>query len=292
MILGYISAFLYVIITTLSTLFIESNLVTVGDTLSMLFLAMLLTSLFFNLAGIKILKKAYKNVLSDLKGYFVFCLFISIIWVCSIYGVQHSNALIFNINFFLAAVAIAYFVQYKKNKSKTELVLFIISCAVLALSFINNYTLWIGILIALLGGASAYIYKRASFIYAKNHSASALEILMTRFIPIIIFLSFRVDMHSVLNIYANYKSTVLFFAFISFIIPTYLSQYSTNHIGAEQNSIISALIFPLCWFGDFIIHNGNLDKIKLSDLIIALVAFVVIIYPYTIKSKFYMARFK
>lgn len=292
MILGYISAFLYVVITTISTLFIEARLVTVGDTLSILFLAMLLASLFFNLAGIKILKKAYKNVLLDLKGYLVFCMFISIIWVCSIYGVQYSNALIFNINFFLAAVAIAYFLQYQENKSKIDLVLFVISCAVLAFSFINNYNLWIGILIALFGGFSAYIYKRASFTYAKDHSASALEILMTRFLPIIIFLSFRVDMHSVLSIYVNYKSIILFFAFISFIIPTYLAQYSTNHIGAAQSAIISGLIFPLCWFGDFIIHNGNLDKIKISDLVTAVVAFFVIIYPYVIKSKFYIRKLK
>lgn len=281
--LGYISAFLYVIITTISTLFIESKLASIGDTLIVLFLAIIITSLFFNIIGIRIIKKAYKNILSDFYGYLIFCLFISLVWICCIYGVHYSNGLVFNVIFFMTSTVSAYIVQYIKSRSKTDLILLILSLAIIFVTYINNYKFWVGILIGVCGGVFSYLYKRVSFFYSIKHSAGALEIMMTRFIPIILFLSIKIDLHNVLNVFANYQNEILFFAFISFIIPTYLGQYATNKIGAEQSTIISALIFPLCWFGDFLLYHGNTDKISIIDLTIAILASFVVIYPYGVK---------
>lgn len=288
--LGYLSAFVYVLITTVSALFIESRLANIGDTLTVLFLAVFITSIFFNLIGIKIIRKAYKNVFSDIYAYLLFCLFVSLVWISSVYGVQYSNAVVFNINFFMASTACAYFVQYRNGKSKTDLILLIISLALIFMTYCGNSRLWVGIVIGVLSGSFAYLYKRASFAYAKKHAASALEIMMTRFIPIIVCLSFKIDFHHTLAVFNNFQTEVLFFALISFIIPTYLGQHATNHIGAEQSSIISALIFPLCWLGDFILHYGSHNKVDFNDLLIALLSFGVVVYPYLLKI--YQIKFK
>lgn len=291
--LGYISAIAYVLVTTISTLFIESRLGDIGDSLSSLFLAMIVTSLFFNLVGFKKIKKAYKDVLLNLRDYAIFCIFISFVWVCSIFGVQKSDALIFNISFFLTSASIANFMQYRQSKEKMFLVLSCLGCAVVLITAINDYSLWLGVLIGIFGGISNYLYRRTSFIYANKHSASALEIMMTRFIPIILVLSFNVNFHHIEDVFVSHSKEIMFFAFISFIIPTYLGQYATNKIGAEETTVISALIFPLCWFGNSIIyfyygapaHGG----MSFTDLFIAIIAFFIIIYPYV--SKLYKKRF-
>lgn len=277
--LGYLSAAIYVLITVISTLFIESKLSKVGDARDVLFLAMVVTSIFFNLSGIKIIKKTYADIKSDIYGYLKFCTLIGLIWCCTVYGVQNCNAFLFNLFFFMTSAGIAYFVNYKNGGKSLHFILFTIVILILVATFIYDFYYYIGIIISTIGGVCAYFYRKSSFIYSRKHTASALEILMTRFIPISLVLGFTVNYDTVSYIVINHYWEVIVFSLISFIIPTYLGQYATNQIGAEHSAIISALIFPICWFGEIILHSKFI-MISYFDLIIACCAAVVIVIPY------------
>lgn len=278
--LGYLSAIACVFLTTISSLFVEHKLDNIGNVTDTLFVVVMITNIFFNLAGISRCKKAYKDILIDFKAYIIFCLFISATWVCAIIGVKYSNAVIFNISFYISSMLMAYLVQYKDNKSNAILIRLFLCIMILCITTINNVHALIGIILGIGGGISIYLYKKTSFLFANKHSASTVEIMMTRFIPVMICLSFYVNFNNIVYIITHHTFSILLFAFISFIIPTYLGQYATNHIGAEHSTIISALIFPLSWFGGLIINNGDLSIMKLSNLIIALLSLIMISSPY------------
>lgn len=279
--LGYIAAFVYVIMTTASTLFIESRLQNIGYTFTVLFVTMIVTSLFFNVAGLKLFKQAYRNVLNDKKNYAIFCLFVSLVWVCSIYGVQKSNALMFNIFFFMTSAIFVNYKKYRQGEGKVYLFLTIIPCFILCMVLYNNISIYVGIALSALGGIASYLYRIVSFKYAKKYNASALEIMMTRFIPIIIIMSAQVKVSVVANVISHYYLEILMFAFISFIIPTYCSQYANNEIGVENTAIIASLIFPLCWLGDYILNYGH-HVVDLLDLVAAVVTTLIAVMPFII----------
>lgn len=284
--MGYLSAILYVLITTISSLFIEGTLNKLGNSLTILFLALVISSIFFNIIGFKLIKKSYSDVISDIKNYIIFCLFLGVSWICSVYGVQLSDALLFNISFFITTALAAFYKQYYQERSSIVLFRIICCIVILILTLINNSSLIFGFALGILGGVSSYLYRVTSVSFAQKKPANTLEIMMTRFIPIILILSFKVNFTDIANTFSQHYIGILIFSVISFIIPTYLSQYSNNHIGAEHSSIISALIFPLSWFGDLFVRHQKLNASEFMDLGLAITALLIIISPYIFKISY------
>ena len=282
MIFGYLVALAFVVVTTISTLFIEGRLVLLGEARDLLFLALIISSLCFNLSGLKIIKPTYRNIKQDLRGYLKFCSLVTVTWICTVYGVQEGNAFLFNIFFFMTSAGSANLCIYLSTRKLLNLILLIATLVILFVSFITNQAHYVGIILSSIGGLFGYLYRKSSLNYAQKHSAGALEILMTRFFPVIIILAFTVNYQNIVALITNYYLDIIIFSCISFIIPTYLGQYATNKIGAEQTTLISALIFPLCWFGQLCLHWGVI-QVNYMGLLIALGALMIIATPYVYK---------
>ena len=142
-------------------------------------------------------------------------------------------------------------------------------------------------LLGILAGICAYLYRHVSAKFAINISATTTEVLMVRFIPAALLLLPIINFSSLPTILEQHFTIVLTFSFLSLVIPIFFMQYAVNHIGAVHVSIISATVFPFTWFGDFILHylHHNND-IKVSDFFISSISLIVIIFPYLYKNQF------
>ena len=285
--MGYIAAFLYAILTALSALFIENKISTAGSTNTILFLSFVIAALFFHINGYKNITKAYKNIIRDKKNYILMCIYVGMVWVLSVYGVSYSNALMFNIFMFMSSALIAHLASYVKNhKNKLSLWLSIVIICILSATLLQNSKLIYGILMGVVAGAGAHLYRQASAKFSMNNSATVAEVLMVRFIPASILLLPFLNFNLLPATIHQHLPIILIFAFLSLIIPIFFMQYAVNHIGAIHVSIISATVFPFIWFGDFILHYSVYKHgINWYNLFVATISFVVIMIPYVHKPK-------
>lgn len=288
---AYLSGILYVILTVISSLFIEHNLPQMGDSVTTLFISMIIAAVFFHLVGFKRIKQNYVNIINHKIEYLLFSLSIFLVWIFFMLAINNSNSFIANVNVWVLLATISFGFLFKNDKwfYGTMLILgvgIIIACLLL------NLSLYKGALFALADSICSYTYRKVSSSFARNTKSNAIDILMTRFWLGIIILSFFCNYAQLVDIMWHHALGIIIFAFISLIIPVYLNQYTINVLGAENSALIAALIFPLIWGGEKIcanFGNANVTTETNSNLFIAVAASILIILP-NLKKMFGCSR--
>ncbi len=276
--LGYLSAWGFVVTTVVSLLYVEIIISTYPDKFLVMFFAISLATLFFNLLNIKSFKRVYQGIFINFKLYLIMSCYIAINWSCSIFGVILSNTFIYNLYYFLFAAAISYFFLYWVNTQYRYLIVCLCSLIILIIGYIINMHYVYGIIIGLIGGLTAFCYRKTSQLFAKTSDFTSTQILMTRFYPFLIFLAFKANWHNISELSPIHWSHIAMFTVLSLILPIFLNQYSVLKIGTEKATIISAFIFPLSWIGQTLVsHSANYSR---ANLVIAITACLIIITPY------------
>lgn len=244
-----IYSFLYVLVYSAASVFIEKLYFSISPFFSLLVTACIAT-FYFNIVNIGKLKKIYAECWREKKLWLGIMVTVLIMWNCTMTAPGLIGASLYNFLYFSWLGALGFLslciIDWKKNNMKLFagigiLILIIITLWLFLGSAFTKVSL-LGIFLALLGGSSAFIYFKQSQTLIKRIQLSATQILAVRLYLTIILLViiFPKDNISTLLTVKNMLELALL-AVMSLIIPLYFQQKALEKISSEQNAIIMSL---------------------------------------------------
>ena len=283
-ILGYVAAIGFVGTTILSMFFVQDLIVTFPNKYMVLFLACLVSSVFFTLINIKCMPAIFKCAISSWHSYLFLAVLIGSNWICSIFGIPRSNAFLYSLGYFMFSASLAYLNDYLTTKDLKFGLLCMMSWIILLVALAMNLKFILGFLIALLGGATGYLYRRTTYVFSEQENFSSSQILSIRFYPLLILLSTQFHLPDLVMLSTYQWSVILLFAVLAFIIPNYLNQVAIIKLGANHSTVIAAFIFPVSCLLEQILHRHiSID----ANLIVALIATLTMLIPFVFRFKRY-----
>ncbi len=283
-----IYSFLYVFIFSIALVIIQKLDVSIPPLFSLLITASIAT-IYFNLINRLHLKKIYKDCFKNTRQWFSVMLIVLFMWGTTMVGPGKIGASLFNFIYFAWLGALGFmllaFQNPKNNRSKLYFALCLVFLILVNISFelksSFTYTTSSGIVLALLGGTSSFIYFKQSQSLAKNATLSATQVLAVRFYLSIFILVLVVPRHSFENYFTYSNLTYLaLLAFFSLIIPLYFSQKALEKITSEQHAIINSL----CPIVTCILQEFVFSDIKREQMIIYLIYSIAILGFYLIEK--------
>jgi len=243
-------SFLYVIIFTFAAVLIQKLYFTVSPVFSLLVTGTIAT-IYFNVINIGKLKTVYAQCWQHKKLWFAIMLTILVMWNCSMNGPGLIGASLYNFLYFAWLGMLGYlslgFQNWKTNHLKFYFGVFIfLLIAALSIHYLYvhkpSLKLVIGILLALIGGTSSFVYFKQSKTITDSAKLSATQILSVRFYLTVVLMLILIPKHAVLSYVTPFNMGLLvLLAFLSLIIPLYCLQKALEKITAEQNAIIISL---------------------------------------------------
>ncbi len=177
-------------------------------------------------------------------------LLVLVMWATTMIGPGIIGASLFNFLYF-AWLGVLAFVSLSIQDWKKYRLKFYFAIPILVLILLNAYfefrqsfsmEIAYGILLALIGGTSSFIYFKTSQALAKTTHLSASQILAVRFYLSIGVLLVATPLHSaILSLTPAIMLGLVVLAFCSLIIPLYFSQKALEKITSEQHAIINSL---------------------------------------------------
>jgi len=280
---GYLAGIGYVASTVFSMFCIESLISSFPNRFMILFVACLVSTIFFTIINFRSMKIVLIAGLRSWRLYFISSSLIGVNWICSIFGVIYSNAFLYTLGYFIFSSSLAHLNNYWLIREKTSAVLWLVSWALLLFTFIVNFNFLLGILISIISGATGYLYRKVIIKFSQKEALNASQIISTRFYPLIFLLAFKFKLDDIASISQQQIYIILIFTITSLIIPVFLNQISILKLGAYQSTMLSAFIFPISWLIEQLIkHNLALN----INLFIAIIAMIIIIFPIIGKLEF------
>ena len=244
-----IYSFLYVVIASFGTVFIEKLFASISPFFSLLITATIAT-LFFNIVNIGKLQAIYRACWQEKNLCFAIMITILVMWSCAMSSPGLIGASLYSFLYFCWLGMIGFLslsiIDWKNNYKKfyffiATLLLIILSVwSVLEHAFLRSEIL--GIILALCGGTSAFVYFKQSQALIKRIKLSATQILAMRFyltiFVIIIFLP-KGSFSLYFSPFNLMQLTIL--SLITLIVPLYFQQKALERISSEQNAIIMSL---------------------------------------------------
>ena len=241
-----IYSFLYVLIYSCASVFIEKLYFSIPPFFSLMITASIAT-FFFNLINIGKLKNIYAACWHEKKLWLSIMITILIMWNCTMIGPGMIGASLYNFLYFswlgmIGFLSLGIF-EWKKSRIKFYIGLSILGLIIIALfdqlvRSNSSINIW-GILLAITGGSSAFIYFKQSQAIIKRIQLSATQILSIRFYLTILVLFVILPSGSFQTLFtmSNILQLILLAA-ISLILPLYFQQKALERISSEHNAII------------------------------------------------------
>jgi hypothetical protein len=283
-----IYSFLYVFVFCIALVFIQKLDASISPLFSLIITASIAT-LFFNIINFRSLREVYKVCWENKKLWLAIMVTILVMWNCTmiapgLIGASLTNFLYFSWLGMLGFLSLS-FQDWQKNHTKFYFALCFLSLIILNICFEIQHTfskeVICGILLSFIGGTSSFVYFKQSQALAKNTSFSATQILAVRFYLTIIVLSVILPKGSfALYFTLNNLMSLILLAFLSLIIPLYLSQKALEKITAEQHAIINSL----CPVITGILQEIIFKDLKMEQMIIY------ILYSVTIAGSYFISK--
>jgi hypothetical protein len=243
----YSYSLIYALSTSLSIILIEKMGEQLPPLLSLL-ICTLFTTVYFHLINFKTIPLIYRQMFKATKDWLLNCAIVAVIWIVTFYGAKEADGFMFLFVYFITAAIISC-VALLLHNAKISYSQLIGAIGLLALLIIVvfiqqpplkhlNYAY--GILLAIIGGISAYIYRKMSYSLLNKSQLSASQILSVRFYGIILIAMIATPHNSFALL--NFKSFIytIIIAILSFLLPLYANQRGIINAGPEVHSIIGA----------------------------------------------------
>lgn len=279
--IGYFAGIGYIVTTLFSMFYVETVISHLQNKFVALFIACTISAIFFTIINIRKMDKVFLSVINSWRLYLLLSLLIGANWLCSIFGVINGNAFLYALGYFLFSASLAHFNNFISTKNKQSYYLCIASWVVIMIAFAINEKFYLGLLIALLGGATGYCYRRITFSFSSKENLSPSQIISVRFYPLIILLPSKFTFPDFSKIMQHHLLLILIFSIVSFIIPNYLNQVAIIKIGANKSTILAALLFPASWFIEEGMHHTVMIN---ANFILAVCSMLIILTPFLMKK--------
>ena len=244
-----IYSFLYVIVFSVAAVMIQKMYFSVSPFFSLLITATIAT-LYFNLVNIGKLKMMYNACWKEKWLWLSIMLTVLVMWNCSMIGPGLIGASLYNFLYFawLGMLGFVFLSLQDFNKNRIKLYLgvcvLVLLAVIIVIEFHHGFSrnVLMGILLAFIGGTSAFVYFKQSQAILKKVKLSATQILGVRFYLTVIVLFVMLPKGS-FDLYFTVKNSLELglLAFLSLIIPLYFQQKALEKISSEQNAIIMSL---------------------------------------------------
>jgi hypothetical protein len=282
--IGYFAAVAYVASTLFSMFCVDQIISGFPNKFIVLFLACIISGCFFTLINFKLMTKVLSSIINSWKLYIFSSVLIGINWICSIFGVIYSNIFLYAIGYYVFSASLANISRCLNEKDKLSGILFLASSILLLATFLKNKEFALGFMMAILGGATGYLYRKTIFSFSAKELLTPTQIISVRFYPLIFLSLSQFNFSDLVTITSHQFSIIIGFAVAALIIPAYLNQITIVKLGANESTIISSLIFP----GSWLINQTIQNKIELDfNFIFSFIAILIIITPviYSIYDK-------
>ena len=288
-----IYSFLYVLIYSCASVFIEKLYFSLSPLFSLMITATIAT-LYFNIINIGKLKVLYKACWQEKKMWLAIMVTILVMWCCTMIGPGLVGASLYNFLYFSFLGTIGFIslsiADWHKSRSKfyfgLALVLLILVAVIDQLMNADNKVSIMGICLGLLGGLSAFVYFKQSKIIIKRIQLTATQILAMRFYLTILVLLVIVPKSSFVTFLTlNNIWQLVLLALMSLIIPLYCQQKALEKISAEKNAIILSLSPAVtAMIQAVVFHNIN------YKFVIIYILYFSIIFASYLVSRYKLAR--
>lgn len=244
-----IYSFLYVIISSVGTVFIEKLYSSISPFFSLLITATIAT-LFFNIINIGKLKKFYSACYQQKFPTLFIMITVFGMWMCAMISPGLVGASLYAFLYFTWLGTLGFIfsaiLNWKIERSKLYfgLCALILICAVIwsTLERTCSYNVILGMLLALIGGTSNFIYLRQSQKLIRKIQLTATQILAVRFYLTIFILFIVLPKDSFPLYFTGINLLELtFLSVITLIAPLFFMQKALEKITSEQNAIIMSL---------------------------------------------------
>ena len=283
-----IYSFLYVIIYSCASVFIEKLYFSIPPLFSLMITATVAT-LYFNIVNIGKLKTVYVACWRERKLWFSIMISILIIWSCTMVAPGMIGASFFNFLCFSWLGMVGFLssgiIDWKKNRAHFVfffciLILIIVSIFDYLIHSFTRPHIW-GILMGIVAGNISFLYFKQSQAIVKRIQLSATQILAVRFYLTIFALFIFLPKNS-FSLYFSFLNIIQLFllACASLILPLYFMQKALEKITSEQSAIIISLSPAATAFLQQIIFQN----IELKFIIIYLLYSIIIAISYGYKK--------
>ena len=282
LIYGYTAAIGYVATTIFSLFFVETLLSEFENKFVVIFFACLSSTIFFTVISLKSVINTYVSTFRSWKIYLILSVLIGSNWLCSVFGVTYSNAFLYGLGYYILSTALAYLDVYIRNRNSKTLVIFLFACVILVIALFENLQQIHGFLIALLGGATGYLYRIATHSFSQDEKLSSTQILSVRFFPLIILLTTKFHFIELYTLSIHKIYIILIFSTVAFIIPNYLNQVGIIYLGANKSTLTAAFIFPISWLIEHVLHKNLVIN---TNLFLAIASMIIVLLQFSAKHK-------
>jgi len=241
-----IYSFLYVLVFSVALVLIQKLDLSIPPLFSLLVTACIAT-IYFNSININNLKEIYSHCFQYKKSWISIMVIVLVMWATTMLGPGMIGASLFNFIYFawLGVLGLLVSQKIEENKYKIYFSLCLFLLIAINVYFELHHTLsvdtCVGVILALLGGTSSFIYFKQSQQLAKIAHLSATQILAVRFYFSIIVLALFLPKHQIQNHFTVLNLLYLILlAFFTLIIPLYFSQKALEKITSEQHAMINS----------------------------------------------------
>lgn len=256
-----IYSFLYVLIYSISAVLIQHLDSNVSPMFSLLISAFIAT-IFFNLMNISKLKETYKMLWSQKTDCIGIMITVLIMWACTMTTPGLIGASMSNFLYFAWQGMIGLLILGTNNRLKLYMGIFI--GLLIIFTMMNNLypyskTVLEGMLLAILGGTTGYVYCRQSQALVKKIPLKPTQILSFRFYLTIFALYTTLPKGSFI-FYSSWKNyaELLLLAVLGLIVPLFFQQKALEKISSEQNAIIVSLCpVIIAFFQEIVFRDVN-----------------------------------
>lgn len=243
-----IYSFLYVLVFSVVLVLIQKLDISISPLFSLL-VTSTIASIYFNAINKNHLKKIYLDCFHNKYKWIVVMLVVLVMWGTTMIGPGKTGASLFNFIYFAWLGMLGFISLSLQNWQEYKIKFYFGACLfllIMANVFFELHASFsldaiYGILLALVGGTSSFVYFKQSQSLAKNASLTATQVLAVRFylaIFVLLLILPKQNITGYLSVSNIFSLIVL--AFFSLIIPLYFSQKALEKITPEQHAIINS----------------------------------------------------
>jgi drug/metabolite transporter (DMT)-like permease len=282
---GYFDASMYVIVQSLSFVFLNKLCKNVDPVIA-LFAMSFIALITFNFMSLRQIKATYAACLNNKLLYLAMSVGLAADWVCMLYSSMLADPFVSMSGLFIFLAIVGFFRLFLKNKSRTNLfsvILLIISALVLYFGYRidSSQSLGLGVILGSIAGIGFYVYIASSGELARRSQLSTVQVLATRFWLLFIGTAFFVPYQNLLPIILNNILPLILISFGSLIIPIYFNQQAIQKLGSTITAVCISFVPPVTYLF-YVIYNQNINMI---NVIICLIITIALVLPYLARAK-------
>ncbi|HLX54203.1 MAG TPA: hypothetical protein VKR58_09685 [Aquella sp.] len=280
---GYFDAAMYVIIQSLSFVFLNKFCQHVDPVIA-LFVMSFIAIITFNCMSIKQIKLTYIACLNNKLLYLAMSGALAMDWVCMLYSSHIADPFVSMAALFIFLAIIGFTRLFLKHKSLSNLIsilLLIVSAILLYIVYRvdSSQHLGLGIILGGVAGVAFYVYIWSSGELVKRSGLSTIQVLATRFWVLFIGSAFFVHYHNLLQTVLHNILSLILISYASLIIPIYFNQQAIKKLGSTITAICISFVPPITYLF-YVFYNHNMIW---GNVIVCIIITIALVLPYMVR---------